>query len=72
MEWIRYGVWALALFFAGSWTFGLATSPRNRTGGNILTVVLWWVAITACALGQFTVLHLLWVFPLLLLLPVIV
>jgi hypothetical protein len=71
MAWYEYVVVAVALFFAATWAFGLAMSPRNRTGGNIITVVLWWVALSAWFFGDFNALHLLWIFPAALLLPVL-
>lgn len=67
--WAEYATWAVALFFAATWTFGLVMSPRNRNGSNILTVMLWWVAIALAFAGSFSVFHLLWVFPVSLILP---
>lgn len=67
----RYVVWALALFFAGSWAFGLVVSPRNRIGSTILTVLVWWACMAAAAAGAFSVFHLLWMFPLALVVPAV-
>lgn len=67
--WYEYIVIALAMYFAGGWALGLALSPRNRTGGNIVTVIVWWVGLTLVLAGTFAPLHLLWVFPVALLLP---
>lgn len=47
-------------------------SHRNRTGGNILTVILWWVLLTLAFLDQIDALHLWWLFPLALLAPVLI
>lgn len=63
MAWYDWVVVAVALFFAASWAFGLVYSPRNRTGGNIATVLLWWVALSLVMAGVFGALHLLWIFP---------
>lgn len=71
MQYLGYAVWAVAVFFAFGWAFGLVASPRNRLGSNILTVILWWAAIAACAAGAFSVFHLLWLFPVFLVLPVL-
>lgn len=71
MQWFEYVIWAAAIFFAGSWTLGLVLSPRNRTGGNILTVVLWWIAMVATFIGEFSSMHLLWAFPAALLVPLL-
>ena len=72
MAWYEYAVVALAVFFAASWALSLSLSSRNRTGGNILTVILWWVVLSAWFFGKFNALHLLWVFPAALLLPLAV
>jgi hypothetical protein len=69
VHWYEYIVIGLAVFFAGGWGLGLALSPRNRTGGNIITVILWWVALSLALTGAFAPLHLLWIFPVALLLP---
>ncbi len=69
MAWYDWVVIAVAVFFAGAWAFGLAFSSRNRTGGNILTVILWWVALALVLVGSVASLHLLWVFPVALVVP---
>jgi hypothetical protein len=69
LDWTVYIVWIAALFFAGSWTFGLIYSPRDRIGSTIVTVILWWVAIALAASGVFSAWHLLWLFPASLLAP---
>lgn len=71
MIWLGYATWVAAIFFAASWTFGLVMSPRNRAGPNILTVMLWWVGVALAAAGQFSVLHLLWAFPVALVVPAV-
>lgn len=72
MRWLEYLAVGAAIFFAASWTFGLAVSPRNRIGSTIVTVIVWWVALTAWFFGDFSSLHLLWVFPVALLVPAVV
>lgn len=69
MQMLAYLVWAAALFFAATWAFGLVASPRNRIGSNILTVILWWVALALAFSRTFSVFHLLWIFPLALVVP---
>lgn len=69
MTWYEYAVIAVALFFAGSWAFGLVFSARNRTGGNIATVILWWVAIALVLAEAVAPIHLLWIFPVSLVVP---
>jgi glycerol-3-phosphate acyltransferase PlsY len=67
----RIVVWVVAVFFAGSWAFGLVTVPRQRIGSTILTVLLWWVSIAVVALSKIPVFHLLWVFPCALVIPAV-
>jgi hypothetical protein len=69
MHWYEWVALVVAVFFASTWAVGLALSPRNRTGGNIVTVIAWWVLIFSSWLAPFTSLHLLWAFPVALLLP---
>jgi hypothetical protein len=69
MNWIEYGIVGVAAFFAGGWALGLALSARNRTGGNIITVATWWAILSAWFIGDFSAFHLLWAFPLALVLP---
>jgi hypothetical protein len=71
MDYAEYAVWALAIFFAGTWAFGLVTSPRNRIGSTILTVIIWWVLIAFASTETFSVFHLLWAFPVALVAPVL-
>lgn len=69
MAWYDWAIYVVAAFFAASWAFGLVISARNRTGGNIATVLLWWMLLTSSWLAPFSPLHLLWAFPLALVLP---
>ena len=69
MVWFNYAIWALAIFLAGSWTFGLVVSPRNRIGSTIVTVILWWLLLVTSFSGDLPAWHLLYAFPAALLLP---
>lgn len=69
MHWYEILTIGAAIFFAGGWGLGLALSPRNRTGGNIVTVCAWWVLVALALAEVFAPLHLLWAFPLALIVP---
>lgn len=63
-----YVVWAAALFFAVSWTLGIAVRPDFRLKSTIVTLVLWWAAIGLAAV-TFSAWHLLWLMPLAVFVP---
>ena len=69
MAWYDWAIYSAATFFAATWALGLILSPRNRTGGNICTVIIWWAVLVASWLAPFSSLHLLWAFPVALLVP---
>jgi hypothetical protein len=59
-EWITWGV---ALFFAGSWTFGMLASPEFRLKANVAAVLFWWGSIAFVLLTGASVFHLWWLMP---------
>lgn len=69
MDYLRIGIWVITGFLVCTWTFGLATNPRSRLKATVVTVMLWWVLLLFPALGAFSVLHMLWLFPLALIVP---
>lgn len=69
LSWYEYLIYGAAIFFTVSWGLGLILSPRNRTGGNIATVILWAIALALSLVGSFGSLHLLWIFPVCLVVP---
>lgn len=69
MHILKIATWAAALFFVGSWTFGLLAAPHQRLKSTVVTVGLWWALLLFPALGAFTVFHLLWLMPLALVVP---
>ena len=71
IQWLEYLCVGAAIFFAGTWAFGLIASPANRIGSNIATVVLWWVCLTAWFFGSFSGFHLLWLYLLSLVAPAV-
>jgi hypothetical protein len=72
MEYVEYILWGLAIFFAGSWTFGMLIRPSYRMKNTVVAVVYWWVAIAFVYLGELSALNLLWLMPLALILPTMV
>lgn len=69
MEILKYIVWGLTLFFAGSWAFGMFVRPDFRLKCNVVTVIFWWAEIALAALGFYSVFHLLWLMPISLFIP---
>lgn len=64
-----YVLWAVVLFFACAWTFGLLFNPSMRLRSTIVTVVYWWICIGLAAASQFSPWHLLWLMLLSLVVP---
>ena len=59
----RYAVWAVALFFAATWTFGLVVNPKSRLKATVAAIAIWWLLIAATALSSLSALHLVWLMP---------
>ena len=68
---MAYLAWAVVLFFAGSWTFGLIVRPDLRLKSTIVTLIYWWAAIGLVAFTSISVYHLLWLMPLALIVPLV-
>ncbi len=66
---MRTVLWIAALFFAGSWTFGLLVRPDYRLKSTVVTVAYWWVAIAIVFLAELHPAQLLWLMPLVLVIP---
>lgn len=69
MDYARYIVWAAAIFFASTWLFALFVDPRKRIKSTVVSVGLWWALLAFPVLGAFSVLHLAWLMPLALFIP---
>jgi hypothetical protein len=63
VEIARYFTYAAALFFAGSWTFGVLTRPEFRLKSTVSAIVYWWLFILAAFLGWYSPFHLWWLMP---------
>lgn len=63
MGWIEGVVWALAVFFAATWTLGLLAQPRFRVASTVAGVACWWGYMGVAALGWLNPLHLAWLMP---------
>ena len=63
-----YVVWAAALFFAVSWTIGVAIRPDFRLKPTIVTLCLWWASISLAAFS-YSPWHLLWLMPIAVFIP---
>ena len=70
MEIMDIIILVVALFFAGSWTFGLLSTP-NTTPPTKVTVLYWWIEILIAFLDGYSALHLLWLMPLSIFVPTI-
>lgn len=71
LEWITY---ALAVFFLGGWILGIRRSSvtvEGATKGVINTVGLWLIALGVVVVGEISPFHLLWVYPLCMLIPML-
>ncbi len=62
MEIMDIIILVVALFFAGSWTFGLLSTP-NTAPSTKVTVLYWWIEILIAFLDGYSALHLLWLMP---------
>jgi hypothetical protein len=71
MEFLRYLVWGLALFFAIGWTLGLLAEPYGQLKGTVVTIIFWWVEILGVVATDVSAFHLLWLMPLSLILPAV-
>ena len=69
MEILHWAVGGLALFFAGSWTLGVAMRPNMRLKSTLVTIALWWALIAGTFAGAINAFHLLWLMPLALVVP---
>jgi hypothetical protein len=72
MNALWYLAWAVALFFAGSWAFGLVIRPDYRLKSTVATVLFWWIEIATLFVSGVSVFHLLWLMPISLLLPMFI
>jgi hypothetical protein len=45
MDVLWYVAWALALFFAASWAFGIIVRPDYSLKSTVATVIFWWIEI---------------------------
>lgn len=61
---MRYVAWAVVLFFAVSWTFGLLVAPQHRVKSTVVALIHWWISIAVVVLTGLSVYHLLWLMPL--------
>lgn len=66
---IHIVLWAIALFFAASWLFGLLIRQDLRLKSNVVTVAYWWVEIAIVFFAGLHPAHLLWLMPLALIVP---
>ena len=69
---IHIVLWAIALFFAASWTFGLIVRPDYRLKNTVVTVAYWWLEISIVYFAGLHPAHLLWLMPLALIVPKVV
>ncbi|KPY89754.1 Unknown protein sequence [Pseudomonas syringae pv. spinaceae] len=67
-----YAGWAVVLFFAIGWAFGLIVNPQFRLKTTVVTVMHWWIAIGAALVFGIKVWHLFWVMPLILVASMII
>ncbi len=63
MEIMDIIILVVALFFAGSWTFGLLSTPNTAPSTKVI-VLYWWIEILIAFLDGYSALHLLWLMPL--------
>ncbi len=61
---MHYVAWAVILFFAVSWTFGLVVAPQHRVKSTVVALAHWWISIAVVVLTGLSVYHLLWILPL--------
>ena len=66
-----YALWAIVLFFVGSWTLGLLLNPKMRMRSTVVTVVYWWISIGLATTSSFSPWHLLWLMPVSLVVPML-
>lgn len=67
LQYVAWGIWFVAAFFAGSWNFGIRHMSKTGAGVTISTVVttmVWTASVIAVPLARFSSFHLLWLFPL--------
>ncbi|WP_348739163.1 hypothetical protein [Pseudomonas rhodesiae] len=61
---MRYVAWAVILFFAVSWTFGLLVAPQHRVKSTVVALIHWWISIAVVVFTGLSVYHLFWLMPL--------
>lgn len=69
METMKWITWAVVLFFALSWTFGVIRHQQFRLKATVVSMVFWWIEIFIAMAGGFVVFHLLWLMPVSLIVP---